>query len=134
MSLVPTWVRATDGKYYKDPVLRERDWFLCFDDNEPPELVVKWKEGDDLPSFWRRAETILKELGLQYRFLSKRPALHSRDFGNYRLRSGSISLHYAGSVFLEITAPIPVPQEYGAVGTYHDVLRTECVLYSFNKQ
>lgn len=47
MSLIPTYVRASDGRWYEDPTLaasedwRERKWFLCFDDDDPPELVVR---------------------------------------------------------------------------------------------
>jgi hypothetical protein len=41
MSLVPTYVRLADGKWYKDPVFRVWDdgSFICMDDDDPPELV-----------------------------------------------------------------------------------------------
>lgn len=41
MSMVPTYVRASDGRFYKNPVLTSEDGFICFDDNDPPELVMK---------------------------------------------------------------------------------------------
>lgn len=41
MSLVSTYVRATDGQFYKNPVIEGDNWFICFDDREPPEMVVK---------------------------------------------------------------------------------------------
>lgn len=45
MSLVSTYVRADDGKYYKNPIIRGeiggKKWFICFDDDDPPELVVE---------------------------------------------------------------------------------------------
>jgi hypothetical protein len=41
MSIVSTWILADDGLYYKDPALRGVNWYICFDDTDPPELVVK---------------------------------------------------------------------------------------------
>lgn len=40
MSLVPTYVKATDDYFYKNPILQGNGWFICFDDDEPPELVI----------------------------------------------------------------------------------------------
>lgn len=40
MSLVSTHVRARDGALYKNPVLVFPEGFVCFDDQEPPELVL----------------------------------------------------------------------------------------------
>lgn len=41
MSLVPTYVQMADTCWYKNPVIYHDDWFLCFDDDDPPELVFK---------------------------------------------------------------------------------------------
>ena len=55
MSLVPTWVRADDERWYKNPILSNKcDWFICFDDEDPPELVYNSKIWTD--------ETILNHL------------------------------------------------------------------------
>jgi hypothetical protein len=42
MSLCATYVCADDGKFYKNPTYRDPSgkWFVCFDDDDPPELVV----------------------------------------------------------------------------------------------
>tara|TARA_R110000822_G_scaffold120633_3_gene254149 strand:- start:8677 stop:9084 length:408 start_codon:yes stop_codon:yes gene_type:complete len=40
MSLSPTYVRARDGALYKSPVLIFPEGFVCFDDTDPPELVL----------------------------------------------------------------------------------------------
>ena len=40
MSLVATYVRAVDGQLYRDPIIYGDGWFLCFDDEDPLELVV----------------------------------------------------------------------------------------------
>ena len=50
MSLVPTWVLCDDRRMYRDAVLAaaaDGDWFICFDDNDPPELVM---QGGSVPS------------------------------------------------------------------------------------
>lgn len=43
MSLVSTYVVMADGKYYQNPVIYDEtgDWFICFDDEEPPEFVIR---------------------------------------------------------------------------------------------
>ena len=42
---LPTFVRAEDGKFYQDLVYQDtplrRAWFICFDDREPAEIVVR---------------------------------------------------------------------------------------------
>lgn len=45
MSLVSTLVQSQEGSWYSDPTIREEHWFICWDDDEPIELVVK--EGID---------------------------------------------------------------------------------------
>tara|TARA_R110000851_G_scaffold268071_2_gene420715 strand:+ start:41076 stop:41498 length:423 start_codon:yes stop_codon:yes gene_type:complete len=45
VSLVPTYVRARDGAWYREPVLVFAEGFVCFDDEEPPELIL-WRLGD----------------------------------------------------------------------------------------
>lgn len=43
MSLVSTWAPCDDGLYHKNPILSDRPdghWFICFDDDDPPELVA----------------------------------------------------------------------------------------------
>lgn len=41
MSLVSTYVLADDGYWYKNPALGTGSWFLCYDDDEPIEIVMK---------------------------------------------------------------------------------------------
>lgn len=41
MSLVATWCKCTDGKWYEEPVWEGKGWFICLDDDDPPELVVQ---------------------------------------------------------------------------------------------
>jgi hypothetical protein len=41
MSFGPVFVKCDNGKYAQDPVLQTDNYFVCFDDKDPPELVVK---------------------------------------------------------------------------------------------
>lgn len=45
MSLVSTWVRCRDGALYRNPRLVFPEGFVCFDEKDPPELVV-WYDSD----------------------------------------------------------------------------------------
>ena len=40
MSLASTYVRGRDGALYKNPVISFPEGFVCFDESEPPELVL----------------------------------------------------------------------------------------------
>ena len=40
MSLVSTYVKLADDKWYKNPVIYGYSWYICFDDDDPPELVM----------------------------------------------------------------------------------------------
>lgn len=40
MSLGLTWVRARDGYFYAEPILAGKGWFITFDEDEPPEVVI----------------------------------------------------------------------------------------------
>ena len=71
--LVSTWVLFQDGKFYQDPVLYGEDWFICFDDEDPPELVVRVERKKQRKSvFIERAAEIMKQLGVQARPVSYR--------------------------------------------------------------
>ena len=41
MSLVTPYVQSKEGRWYKYPVVRHEDYYVCWDDDEPIELVVK---------------------------------------------------------------------------------------------
>lgn len=49
---LPTFVRCKDGKFYEDLVYQDsplrRAWFICFDDKEPAEIVVRASEQGDM--------------------------------------------------------------------------------------
>jgi hypothetical protein len=40
MSIVSAYVQSKEGNWYQDPVVRGPGWFICWDDDEPIELVI----------------------------------------------------------------------------------------------
>lgn len=129
MSLGPVYVLAVDGQYYENPVFRGREsespykrWFLCFDDSEPPELVIE-RGGALLTQ--KRAMAILETLGFKATLRNVLAELiGERIFDN--------EYQPAGAYWLKITAPIPVPTEHGGI-----VARTqfrEGVIYDFKER
>jgi hypothetical protein len=55
MSLGTTYVRAVDGKFYAEPVFRGvtskgNRWYLCFDEDDDPELVLEITHGKEKPN------------------------------------------------------------------------------------
>lgn len=50
MSLVSTYVQSQEGNWYKNPVIKSDGWFICWDDDEPIELVIDKDSGFSLSS------------------------------------------------------------------------------------
>ena len=88
MSLVSTWVKAKDGLFYKNPELSDKDWFICFDDDDPPELVIKKKSQ-------LKPEDIFKSIELKYSELRENKASGMRTFdSNYDHFEDAISYFF----------------------------------------
>ena len=99
MSLVASYIKCDDGKWYKELVYRSKDgdWFFCFDDDDPPELVVKL-------SCKKTISEICQEIGL-----SPRTTFDVLRIKSNRMFNGKF--HEATSMFLrnEIKSyPTPV--------------------------
>lgn len=100
MSLGPTFIQAADDLWYREASYRGEGWFLCFDEDDPPELVVA--KGGKLT-----AEEILEQRGIAYSHL--RPHVTGlrcfdwESFGDYRP---------SRAYFLRITAPPPKPDQW----------------------
>jgi hypothetical protein len=132
MSLVATWARAQDGYYYKNPVLRGPDWFLCFDDDDPPELVIAVPVSTKKIRGTSRdmAARILADAGITYRNMR----VNGTAFRVFSKEIGDLSgMREAYSVFIDILAPIPIPQEHDGKSTLKEARKRECalVLYTF---
>lgn len=97
MSLVSTYVLFSDGRYYKNPTIRGDGWFLCFDDDDQPELVVQM-QGQSPKQVELRACDILEAAGIDATMMSS-PSRGGRVFGK--------KIREAMAWFLTIHKPPP---------------------------
>jgi hypothetical protein len=132
MSLVPTWVLAQDGNYYSNPIVigvepdgAHARWYICFDHEEPPELVIETKYRRIT---FNRIHDILDPLGFRYRVLSLHPRMSLRCFDPTADRPSMVN---AGAISLRIDDPIPVPQRFHAVAGLADATG---VIYQFDRR
>ena len=107
MSLVATWVQATDGKFYENPILFGEGWYVCFDDDDPPEIVISEKLFKSKDAF-----QILEEAGVPHR--------NVRDgHRENRMFPNKVNLKWkwkeAWSYFFVLDGPIPVPTRFDSV-------------------
>ena len=108
MSFVSAYVRAVDGKLYRDPVVEGDGWFVCFDDDDPPELVVKAAMAlPELP--------FIKIIGGNTRSF--------RDFSD----DPDASMIEADSYWCKLVKPIPVPRVHDGVVDRKDI--SQSVIY-----
>lgn len=108
MSLVSSFIYCKDGKFYRNLVYRGEnwDWFICFDDQDPVELVVRRDYPPAKPPM-----KILGELGIPYYAVEKRHSVGERLFEFENLKKAK--LHPATSYFLKVhNKPFPTPREY----------------------
>lgn len=107
MSRVPTFTFCKDKKFYENLIYqddpRRKEWFICFDDDEPAEIVVK-------ASSLMKPQDILTHRGLPWKRLL-RARRCDRFFGNMEEPSNE-----AVSWFIEFLrgAPFPTPNKYDA--------------------
>ncbi len=99
MSLVSTYALASDGRYYANPVLRDAEhrWFVCWDDNDPTELVMRGRATVD------DARLLLSAKGITASIDSGPKRGGQRCFGKIEHNP----FHAATSFFITVIAPIP---------------------------
>ena len=111
MSLVGILVVADDGRFYREPVLFGDDWFLCFDDDDPPEIIIAREESGRHRSKTQcleRAKEIFHETGIVATVRDNSPACSTRCFPPYSGPDGSWNrLKEAAAFDLNISQPIP---------------------------
>jgi hypothetical protein len=112
MSKVPTYVQAIDGKFYQEPTIIGEGWFICFDDDDPPELVIE-------QPIKKAAVEILKSTGIHYTALQK----HSKSQREFDGKTKK-----AISYFFHLHSRIPVPQKFDKA---IDRPSGDCVFYEF---
>lgn len=134
MSLMPTYVLADDNKMYKDPVLFGEDWFLCFDDDEDPEIVISVDNKKSKIEMFDYANNVLTEAGFIFRlkYDSNNPRKCSRCF------PPSNKHKKAASFAVDIKQPIPAKckMRHGKVLTIEDFTKNtpQCVFYTFGRK
>jgi hypothetical protein len=69
MSQSMTFVQATDGRFYKEPIFAGEDWWASFDE-EGGEVVVRRFKHSSPESCRARASKVLREAGFEFRNLS----------------------------------------------------------------
>lgn len=121
MSLVPTYTYCKDNIWYEDLVYADLtdSWFICFDDDDPVELVV-FEDCKMSP------KQILKEVKIPYTSLRK-------ENENQRIRPATGGFAFAKSYFLKvINEPFPTPF-FGCKWDSACDKRPikECVIYGF---
>lgn len=120
MSLVPTWVKAVDGKYYKNPNVYGAGWYVCFDDDDPPEFVMEQLHGETKQDLYKRALALLPNFG---QHLSTQCQISGRlyppDFKKFK---------NSASFFFVLKGPISVPEKHE--GVCDSFPKGECCIYS----
>ena len=107
MSLTSTYVEADDGLFYKDPLLHSRTdpvtWFICFDDDDPPELVIDIKAHGDSIEAARHILCSLRMSHCIYKWEPRKSArLRPRPDGSF----GNESFD-AIAFFFKLRRPLP---------------------------
>lgn len=116
MSMYSVWIKCQDGRWYEDPIWTEiGKWFICLDDDDPPELVMTKKAYDagelsKLQLDWFKAGKVEHGTG-------------GRMFPPYSKHQPSIT---AINLFGKIIKIPPVPEFYDAVAESEDDSRIQC--------
>ncbi len=123
MSLVPTYTLLSNNKWYKNPVLGEHSWFLCFDDDDPIEIVIIEKD------FYAglTPESIIKKLNIDGWVTSK--AMHSQ-----RLFGSKNHFKHSVAFFIVANSAPNVNFLLRHDGVYDTMLKKEGVYYDYQRQ
>lgn len=117
MSMVSTYALADDGKWYRNPVLgiRDRDFFICFDDDDPIELVI----ADHMKL---EPEYVIERLGLDAKVRGK-PHRAMRYFSG--------KFYDARAWWIDVHKPIPAEFITGHDGKIITIKPMQGVFYDF---
>lgn len=118
MSLVSTYVRLSDGKWYHNPVLKMPSFdgsFICFDDEDPPELVCF-----DILQGYAGIHAVLKEMGIECKVRSGRMGgmrMPLREDGEHSKWFKECATWLLFAPFTCAVSPIWCAKEFGATPT-----------------
>ena len=125
MSLVPTYVQLNNGMWAKSPVWFGPGWFVCVDDDDPPELVMEKRGGQ-----WRHlnVEEFLKSKGISAKLLTgKSSALRLFPDDHWK------KFRAAASWFFEFTEAPGTLTNMILEGLSKERPEADCCLYEFKK-
>lgn len=106
MSIGYVYVQAADGRWYREAKFKDnKDWFVCFDEDEPPEVVIRCNGKGANRDPVRTPSELLTELGIPFRKLQKREPCGMRVFDS----NGKWQFAEAMSWFFQLDGLIPVP-------------------------
>lgn len=129
MSKVSTFVLMDDGQWYKNPVLGVgQDWYICFDDEEPPELVIDRKLWNSGLQF----QQIKDLLNLDAFIHSKRPWVGAHRCFTHN--SNNMELKPAVSYHIIINSPPPAKWIIEHDGKSDQRPSCECTFYPFDRK
>lgn len=126
MSKVSTFVQAVDDKYYQNPIIFGEDAYVCFDDEDDPEIIIKHEKGRSKQESAQIANERMEAFGIKGRILR---STYGRASG--RLFPPDWQFHEAVYFDFDIDQPIPIPTQYDCVVDYPSM---ECRFYSWTME
>lgn len=102
MSKVATYVEGANGRYYTCPVIYTDEWYVCFDDDDPPEIVIRSFANSSSQSVVKRAKKFLRDAGFRYKNLKH------KSHGSLRAFPPAWKFKQAGSAEFKLLEPFPV--------------------------
>lgn len=104
MSLVGTYVYIGGGKFLENPVIKFKEGFICFDDDDPPEIVLKKMFAANHKAVVALATKALRRLNIPY------SDLRVIESSGLRCFCAGLSLEPmlpAWSMFFTLDGPVP---------------------------
>lgn len=130
MSLVPTWVLADDGRWYEDPVLADESgyWYICFDDDEPIELVFILPGTVSKKDMLTYSKRLLSNLKINGEVTSTRVNFSGRCFP-----PDWEDVRQSGAVWINLKDPVPVAMIVEKDNVADVLPPGDKVFYNFNR-
>jgi hypothetical protein len=106
VSKTSVFVQAVDGNRYKNPLLYGVNWYVCFDDEDDPEIVIKSTKSSTVASMMRRAKKVLHRSAINGKVISQAKTAHRLFPPMWDKLTPTMSF------FLALGGPIPIPETH----------------------